>query len=79
VKINVHLHTILQRQTPQGMLSQLEAELPPGSTVENLLQLLRIEISSDHLLLAVNGRVVVPEHPLQEGDQVNLMPALSGG
>jgi hypothetical protein len=47
--------------------------------VVDLLERLDIELSPEALLLAVNGRVAEPERELVDGDQVNLMPAISGG
>lgn len=79
MRVTVHLHTILQRQTAEGILSRLEVALPAGSSVQELIQQIHIDLDPEYLLLAVNGRVVVPEHVLQDGDQVNLMPAISGG
>lgn len=79
MKITVHLHSILQIQTPEGMINRLEVDLPSQSTMEDLLRQLQIELSPEHLLLARNGRVVDVDQTLQEGDLVNLMPAMSGG
>ncbi|MGW8250699.1 MAG: MoaD/ThiS family protein [Anaerolineales bacterium] len=79
ITITVHLHTILQRQTEQGMVSRMQVELPAGSRLVDLLQLLAIEMLPEHLLLVVNGRVAELEQFLQDDDQVNLMPAISGG
>jgi molybdopterin converting factor small subunit len=70
VKVTVHLHTILQHQTPDALLSQLEVEIASGCSLADLVH---------YLLLAVNGRVASMEQTLQDGDQVNLMPAISGG
>ena len=79
MKVTVHLHTILQRQTPEGLVRRLEVDLPGGSRVVDLLLRLEITLPIDALLLAVNGRVADPEQILKEGDQVNIMPAISGG
>jgi len=79
LKVTVLLHSILQIETPEGMINRLEVDLPPGSTIESLLHQLQIKLSPEHLLLARNGRVVDVDQPLQEGDLVNLMPAMSGG
>lgn len=79
MKVSVHLHTILQRQTPQGLIRRLEVELPGGSRVADLLKTLEIALPVEALMLAVNGRVAEPETTLQDGDEVNLMPAISGG
>jgi len=79
IRVTVHLHTILQRPTPEGMLRQLDVRLAPGSTVGDLLVTLEVHLPVDALLLAVNGRVAEPDQTLQEGDTVNLMPAISGG
>jgi len=77
--IDVRLHTILQRQSPNGLRHQLHVTLPENSKVSDLLCFLQIDLDTDHLLLVVNGKVVGLEHLLEEGDKVNLMPALSGG
>ena len=79
MKITVHLHTILQRQTPEGLVNRLEVSLPSNYTLEDLLQFLEIDLDPDALLLVVNGRVGELNQTLQEGDRVNLMPAISGG
>lgn len=79
MKITVHLHTILQRQTPDGPIGRLEISLPPGSSVQNLLEQLAIELSPENLLLVVNGRMAEMTQTLHSGDEVNLMPAISGG
>ncbi len=79
VKLTVHLHTILQRQTPEGPVGRVEVSLPEDSSVADLLEYLEVELEPDALLLVVNGRLAELDHLLQEGDQVNLMPAISGG
>ena len=79
MNITVHLHTVLQRQTPEGLVRQLELSLPANSTINDLLAQMEIDFPLDSLLLVVNGRLVEEDHILQEGDKVNLMPAVSGG
>lgn len=79
MKLTVHLHTILQQQTSHGRRSQLEITLPEGSTVQDLINTLNITLPPDSLLLVVNGRMAEAETALQDGDTVNLMPAISGG
>jgi len=79
VKVIAHLHTVLQRQTPEGLIRRLEVELPGGSRVADLMAALEITMPEDALLLAVNGRVAATDTVLQDGDQVNLMPAIAGG
>ena len=77
--VTVHLHTTLQRHTPDGIIDRLEVALPPGSLMADLLAQLDIKLSSDNLLLVVNGRIMDLDHPLADNDRVNLMPAMSGG
>lgn len=77
--IKVQLHTILQRQTPQGSISQVELELPEGSTLADVLAALEVKLPEEALLLVVNGRMADLDTRLQDGDYLNLMPALSGG
>lgn len=77
--VTVHLHTILQRQTPDGIVDRLEVALPQGSTLADLLRQVGVEMNPDALLLAVNGRVADLDALLSQGDRINLMPAISGG
>jgi len=58
---------------------RLEVNLPDGSRLDDLLSALEITMPLDSLLLAVNGRVAEVEQVLKVGDQVNIMPAISGG
>lgn len=79
IRVTVRLHTVLRRKTPEGIVDRLEVELPEGATVQTLLEMAAIPLAGDALLLVVNGRIVKPEHRLAEGDQVRLVPAMSGG
>jgi sulfur carrier protein ThiS len=79
IHVSVRLHTVLRRKTPEGIVDRLEVELPEGATVQTLLEMAAIPLAGDALLLVVNGRIVRPEHVLAEGDQVRLVPAMSGG
>ena len=79
IRVSVRLHTVLRRKTPDGIVDRLELELPSGATVQSLLDAADIALSGDALLLVVNGRVVKPEHVLAEGDEIRLVPAMSGG
>jgi len=58
---------------------RLEVNLPGGSRLQDLLDVLGIDMPVETMLLAVNYRVAEPEQLLHDGDQVNIMPAISGG
>lgn len=77
--MTVRLHTTLRRKTGQGWQDHLELELEPGATVATVLQALDISPSGDSVFLVVNRRTAAPQQPLQDGDEVRLMPAISGG
>ena len=77
--VTVHLHTTLQRPTPTGPLRRLDVALPAGSTLRELLDRLSIPRQDDSVLLVVNGRQADLENTLREGDEVHLIPPLSGG
>jgi molybdopterin converting factor small subunit len=79
MQVTVHLHTILQRETPDGLISRLEISLPVESTLAELIEHLEIPLSPDHMILAVNRRMAELDQVLKDGDTVNLMPAISGG
>ncbi len=77
--MTVHLHTVLQRQTPEGLQRRLTVTLPAESTLADLLKNLEITADLDGILLVVNGRTANLAHLLCDGDELHLIPALSGG
>ncbi|MGB3400321.1 MAG: MoaD/ThiS family protein [Candidatus Deferrimicrobiaceae bacterium] len=77
--VTVRLHTILRRKTPEGIIDRVELELPDGASAASVLESLGMGLRGENLLLVVNGRIVQPEHGLVDGDEVRLIPAMSGG
>ncbi|MBI1877125.1 MAG: MoaD/ThiS family protein [Chloroflexi bacterium] len=77
--VTVRLHATLRRQTEQGIQDRLELELEPGATVATVLEALSITEDDESVMLVVNRRMVVSDQPLADGDEVRLMPAISGG
>jgi len=75
----VHLHTTLQRPTPSGPVRRLDLTLPAGSTLGDLLDRLSLAHLDDSVLLVINGRQADANRVLRDGDEVHLIPALSGG
>lgn len=79
MNIIVHLHTTLQRQTATGLINRLEVVLPPEGTLADLVANLAFELDLENTLVVVNGHRIEPAQPLADGDQVHLIPAISGG
>jgi len=77
--ITIHLHTILQRTTPDGPVRSLELSVPEGSSVADVIDRLEIKLSADDLLITVNGQMAEVSQLLSAGDQVDFIPAISGG
>lgn len=63
--------------------SDATRELPVGATVDDLLRALHAEFpelgSSGRVSIAVNAEYVDRHHALSEGDEVALIPPVSGG
>ncbi len=79
MKITVILHTTLQKQARKKLTDKLVVEMPPGSTLNNLLNKLDFYVDIENILVVVNGRNTEMNHQLLDGDQVHLIPAISGG
>jgi molybdopterin synthase sulfur carrier subunit len=60
-----------------------EITIPPGSTVEELLETLKALhdqlMDAERILVAVNGAYVDPGAVLEGGDKIALFPPVSGG
>lgn len=74
--VTVHLHTILQRPTPEGWQKQLEVTLLTGSTLADLIPDLGVALPAEALAVEVNGRPAGPDYILHNGDEVYLKPAV---
>ena len=75
----VHLHTVLQIQTAQGRVGRLEVPWAPGMDLAGLLKAINIVVDEENTLLVVNGKISELHQPLEDGDEVHLIPAISGG
>ena len=58
--------------------SEKELDVPAGTTAEELISLVSIDKSRPKIVTR-NGRAVVPDEALAEGDQVVISPIYSGG
>jgi sulfur carrier protein ThiS len=77
--VHVRLHTTLRKETPQGIVDRVELELESGATLADVLERLQIRPGGRSVLMAVNGSLVKADHVLNDGDQVRLVPSVSGG
>ena len=79
--IRVRLFAILR---DRAGVAECELELPPGSTVAQIKEplLRRLPVLRDLIVrcaYAVNHAYVAPDAPLHDGDEVALIPPVSGG
>ncbi len=77
--VTVSLHTILQKQSPQGPVDPLEVTLAEGACVRDVLRELDISLNPGGLILVINHRVVDEDTGLMDGDRLDIIPAISGG
>jgi molybdopterin converting factor subunit 1 len=79
MRIDVLLFAALREATGE---SRLELELDPGATVGDALAALAIRhpaLSRGAPLVAVNREYAAKSRPLLDGDEVALIPPVSGG
>ncbi|MBS7611358.1 MoaD/ThiS family protein [Candidatus Bathyarchaeota archaeon] len=66
----------------QKLGSRLEVELKEEATVKDLISKLSEQIKGFDLtqeVVLVNGKAVKQDHPINDGDEVTIMPAIVGG
>lgn len=78
MNVTVRLHATLRRPTPDGLQNRVTLELDDPATVALLLEALAVE-NPDHVMVLIGTRRVEQDHLLQDGDEVNLFPPISGG
>jgi molybdopterin converting factor small subunit len=79
VKVEVHLTATLRTYLPPGASGDhVVLDLPPGTTVAQVVHSLRIPAALERLTV-VNGQDAAPDRELSEGDVLSLFPPLAGG
>jgi thiamine biosynthesis protein ThiS len=78
MKVVVKLHGETKRYVKDLVGDSVEAEVPAGSTVQQLLDQLGVA-DEDVWMSAVNKAVVKPEHVLADGDAVEVFAPVQGG
>ena len=81
MKATVRLFAILREKAGT---SETTVDLPEYSTVADLLAAIEsrypgLSASVSHTMIAVNTEYVEETHPLRDGDEVALIPPVSGG
>jgi len=81
VRVQVKLFAMLREQAGR---SELELEVPPGTTVIALLDYVlpsgeRVRRLPPSMLYAVNQQYAPPDKVLEDGDEVAFVPPVSGG
>ena len=76
MRVRVRLFAGLRERVGTG---ENEMELPPGSRASDVWELLQIGPEPDGLAYAVNRQYVSPDHPLTDGDELAIIPPVSGG
>ena len=79
MSIRVHLHTIYQKKTDNGLINKYELPYLQNQTMEMVIHLLDLDIPEDSSLLVVNGKIAELDYIIQDGDHIHLIPAISGG
>jgi len=79
--IGVHVRLFASYREAAGV-NRLESTLPSGATVQRMLEVLAHQVPGllgTRGLVAVNHTYVPPETVLHDGDEVALIPPVSGG
>jgi sulfur carrier protein ThiS len=75
--VTVTLPAIPQSPPRSDMERQFDVTLLSGSTLADLIPDLGIELPLEETVLQINGRPTGLDTVLYDGDQVNLIPAIS--
>lgn len=79
IGVSVKLFATLRQQYPHlGIGEPMPVQLPPGTTVGQLIEHLRLP-AEEVKVVFVNGIVRRKEHVLKEGDDLGIFPQVGGG
>jgi molybdopterin converting factor small subunit len=74
------LSEVFSARYPGGLRAGtiVELELPDGSTIEDLLEHLKLG-KANGLITFINGRAQSRDFSLSEGDEIGIFPPIGGG
>jgi len=79
ITIRAKLFATLRRYYPHlGIGKAMEVELPDGATVSQLIEQLQLP-AGEIKVIFVNSIVRNVDHPLADGDEIGIFPAVGGG
>jgi thiamine biosynthesis protein ThiS len=77
LKIKLQLYSILREKLPSAARGRTTIQLEAGATLADILELLEIK---RRVVIAVNGDYERDHtRPLQDGDEIKIFSAVSGG
>lgn len=76
--VEVRLYATLRRYTPASPNGVITVDVPDGSTVLELVKLIKIDPAEIHLIM-INGIGCEFEKVVNSGDRVGLFPPVGGG
>ena len=77
MKIKVSLFANLKKYAPGGK-TDFEVDLPPGSTLDRLMQAIKVPADLERVAL-VNGHHAKNDAELTDGDRLAVFPPFTGG
>lgn len=79
IEVKVELKGYLSRYAPTAAVNgRFSLEVPPGSTVKNVLE--KVHLSENYAgLVLINGRKARMPDRLHQGDTVTIFPVVAGG
>lgn len=78
MKIELRLYATLRKYAPEGSGGIMNVQTNEGSTVADLLNELKIDLS-EVIIILVNGVSVDKTHVLCGGDRLGVFPPVGGG
>ena len=77
ITVTVRLYSILRHREGQ-VVNRLSLDIPKGSRLQDVLDELQIDPGLE-MILAVNSEIAEEDAELEDGDQVSIIPSISGG
>jgi len=73
----IHIHTFARYREKLGF-DYLELKTPPNSTLADLMEDLKLDLPNN-ALFAINKRFSGLDTQIKDGDEIAIMPPVSGG